>query len=69
MKRNNSPSDWLLIYCITKPKVNASSIFTWLTFDGVRGQMHDSLTLTMRFHTTLGKPADQDWEKSVVHQN
>lgn len=26
MKRNNSPSDWLLFYCITKPKVNASSI-------------------------------------------
>ncbi len=25
--------------------------------------------LPMRFHTTLGKPAYQDWEKSVVHQN
>lgn len=40
MKRNNSPSDWLLVYCITKPKVNASSSFTRLTFDGVKGQMH-----------------------------
>lgn len=65
---NYSPSDWILVHCIDRPKGNASSIFpfSW-HFDQYTNVICVIFFLTIRFHTTLAKPAYQDWEKSFVH--